>query len=141
MRAFHIFVLALFIVASAGCSSTPGETQQSGDQITVVMGSAVLDRPEKVQALRKYHGIEQMYDYLFNYMNRGAIRQSMKVHVSITEFRLGWGRDMMGIEVNVTENGEQLKRFHLVDTTGRGSQVKRLTKALAKRTFAELKEL
>jgi hypothetical protein len=140
MRAIQTIILVCFIAVSIGCG-TLGETQLSGDQITVDLGSDVLARPEKVEALRKNHGVEQMYDYLQYYMSKSDLRRSMKVHVTISEFRLGWGRDMMGIEVKVMENGEQIKRFHLVDTTGRGSQVKRLTKSLAKRTYKELQML
>ena len=141
MRNFLTALLVISVAVSMGCR-TLGQTQMSGQQITVVIGEAILDRPEKVKALRKYRGVEELYDYLQYYMHKGdELRQSLKVQVSITEFRLGWGRDMMGVEVQVNEDGEELTRFHLVDTTGRGSQVKRLSKALAKRINKELQEL
>ena len=141
MRALQIIILLFFVAVSIGWR-TLGETQMSGEQITVVIGDAVMERPEKVEALRENQGVEYMYNYLQNYIREGGgVRQSLKARVSITEFRLGWGRDVMGIEVQVTENGQDLTRFHLVDTTGRSSQVKRLSKSLAKKTYDQLKTL
>ena len=141
IRTFQIALLVFFIAISIGCR-TLGETQRSSQQLTVDIGQDVLDRPEKVRLLRKYHGVEQLYDYLQYYIHRGDnLRESLFVHVSISDFRLGRGSDMMGVEVQVSENGEELKHFHMVDNTIRGNQVKHLSKSLAKRVYNELKKL
>lgn len=132
-----VLLLVLFVSVSLGCR-TLGGTRLSGDQVTVIVGPTVTENPEQLQKLRKYHAVEQLYDYLDRYIRGGGLRHSIKFHVTITEFRLGWGRDMMGVEVSVTEHDKELKHFNLSDTTIRGSQVKRLTKSLARRTFDEV---
>ncbi|WP_455203099.1 hypothetical protein [Kaarinaea lacus] len=141
MKAFQIFLLLFFVAVSIGCGAM-GEKRRSGEQITVVIGPALLERPEKVEEILENQGVEHLYNYLQNYIrDGGGLRESIKVHVTITELRVGWGRDMMGIDVYAAEKGEELKRFHLVDTTSRSKPVKRLAKALAKKTYNEIQEL
>lgn len=141
MRSFLVALLVFFVASSIGCR-TLGETQRSSRQLAVDIGQDILDRPEKVRLLRKYHGVEQLYDYLQYYIHRGdSLRESLFVHVSVSDFRLGRGSDMMGVEVQVSENGVELKHFHMVDNTIRGNQVKHLSNSLAKRIYNELKKL
>lgn len=141
MRNFQIALLVLFVAISIGCR-TLGEIQRSDQQVTVDIGQDVLDRPEKVRAIRIHHGVEQLYDYLQFYIHKGnELRRSLDVHVSITDLRLGWGRDVMGVEVQVTEDGVERKRFHMIDTTGRGHPIRHLSKSLAKRIYRELTKL
>lgn len=140
MRIFQTVILILLIVLTIGCR-TLGETRMSGSQVTVSIGQEVLNRPEKVEVIRENQGVEQLYDYVNYYFKDGNIRPSLKVDIAITQFRIGWGRDHMAIHVFVFENGQELKSFTKVETTGRGSQVKRLSKALAKHVYKEIRSL
>jgi hypothetical protein len=139
-RILHSALILFFVAAAAGCG-TLGETRIADERITVDIGQAVMDRPEKAKFIREDKGVELLFEYLSEYLSDPRVRRSLKVHVTITEFRVGVGRDMMGIDVNVTEHDKELKRFHLVDTTSRGSQVKRLAKALAEQTYGQVRRL
>ena len=137
-RALYLTLSLSSVALFAGCTSM-GETEAVSGRIKVSIGQVVLERPEKVQYLKEERGVEHLHDYLQDYLARGDIKRTIRVDISITEFRVGAGRDVMGIEVHLFEDEKELKRFHLVDTTSRGSVVKRLTKSLAGKTYDEIR--
>ena len=141
MKALHI-ILLLLLSAFSVCDLTMADSQMHDDQITVVIGAAIQDDPEKVKALQDNQVLELLRHYLETHIRgQGGLRPSLKVQVSISEFLLVWGKDSMSIEVQVTENGQELTRFSLHSSTIRTPPVQRLTKALAKQTYNQLKKL
>lgn len=141
MKALRIILLLLLSAFSVGGLSM-ADTLATDDQISVVIGTAIGDDPEKVNALRDNYVMELLHHYLETHIRRrDRVRPSLRVKVSITEFLLVWGKDSMSIEVQVTENGQELTRFSLHSNTIRTPPVQRLTKALAKQTYNQLKKL
>lgn len=138
MKALQIIVL---LVVAAFSGQSLSETQISGSQITVVASDAVLERPDQIKTLRESKAMESLHDFLQYYIRRGKLRQTLEVHVSVTEFLLVWGKDTMAIEVQVSENDQILRKFELETSTIRGHPVKRLTKSLAKKIYYRLKKL
>ena len=109
MKALQVLLLLFIVAVSIGCGAM-GEKRRSGDQITVVIAPSILERPEKVEEILENQGVEHLYNYLQNYIrDGGGLRDSIKVHVTISQLRVGWGRDMMGVDVYVAEKGEELK--------------------------------
>jgi len=141
MKALH-FILLFLLIAFSVCDLTMADSQMYDDQITVVIGAAIQDDPEKVKALHDNQVLELLRHYLETHIRRrGGVRPSLKVQVSITEFLLVWGKDSMSIEVQVYENSQKLIRFNFRRSTVRTPPVQRLTKALAKQTYNQLKKL
>ncbi|WP_455204971.1 hypothetical protein, partial [Kaarinaea lacus] len=60
MKALHILLLSIFVAVTLGCSAM-GEKRRSGEQITVVIGPALLERPEKVEEILENQGVEHLY--------------------------------------------------------------------------------
>ena len=117
MKALQVLLLLFIVAVSIGCGAM-GEKRRSGDQITVVIAPSILERPEKVEEILENQGVEHLYNYLQNYIrDGGGLRDSIKVHVTISQLRVGWGRDMMGVDVYVAEKGEELKRFNSKSAT------------------------
>lgn len=134
MKSFASVLMGLAFVLLLGCSH-PGGTRMSGDVVTVSVGQQVMDRPEKLKALR----VELLYQFTNVYLNNIDLPPSVKIDIVITGFRIGWGRDHMTLHVTVSDKGKELRSFNKTETTGRSSQVERLTKALAKHVYAEVR--
>jgi hypothetical protein len=132
--------LTAFIALSIGCG-TPGDVRMALPQVSVAIGDKIMDRPEKVSMLRKHHGVEKLHDFVSQKLTEGKVRDSLNLDITISEFRVGWGRDFMSANVVVSEGGKELKRFKSVETTGRRHPVDRMAKGLAKRIYNEIKDI
>jgi len=165
MKVPVIILLAIITILSIGCSTpgkpnTVGETRFTGEQIRVSIGQKVLNRPEKVEALRKDQGVKKLYQYVNNLMRAGNIRPTLKLDIKITQFRVGWGASNLATHVLVLEEGIKLTSFDKVVVTTRNSerkqilpkafggtahakgvQVRILVKALAEQIYKEIKNL
>jgi hypothetical protein len=138
MKALQIIML---LVAAAFSGHSEAESQNPFNQITVVASDALLEHPDQIQTLHESKAMESLHDSLRYYIRRGKLRQSFQVQISVTEFLLVWGKDSMAVEVQVSEDGQILRKFALETSTIRGDPVKRLTKSLAKRIYYRLKKL
>jgi hypothetical protein len=141
MKTILTVLLTAFLLYVAGCASVPGDVKLSSPQLTVSLGDKVMARPEKVSMITKHHGVEQLHTYLVEKFARGKIRNSLLFDVTVSEFRVGWGRDFMAANVVVTEDGKELKRFKSIETTGRRHPVERMVKGLARRIYKEVEVL
>lgn len=137
MKFFKSLVFVALTIAAVGCG-TLGEVRISSDPVTVEIGDEILGHSEKAEELRDHHAVEKLHAYVNAQLKKLHIRDTLKLTITINKFRVGWGRDFMAVIVQVKENGEEIKTFTSIETTGRGSQVKRLTKGLARRIGAEM---
>ena len=140
MKIMITVFLAAFIAFSIGCA-TPGDVRMALPQVTVSIGEKIMVRPEKIAMLRNHHGVERLHDFVSEKLAEGKIRDSLNFDITISEFRVGWGRDFMSANVVVSEAGKELKRFKSVETTGRRHPVERMAKGLAKRIYLEIKDI
>jgi hypothetical protein len=140
MKIMITALIAVFIALSIGCA-TPGGVRMAVPQVTVTVGEKVMARPEKVSMLRRHYGVENLHDYVAKMLLDGKIRDSLSLDITISEFRVGWGRDFMAANVVVSEKGKELKRFKSMETTGRRHPVERMTKGLAKRIYNEIRNI
>jgi len=134
MRVTVRLLLIGLLVQASGCQ-TLGETQLSTGQVSVTMSPAVLADQAQTTVLRENHAVEYLHDFLLYYVSRSRsrIRSSISFETTVTQFRFSVGRDHMTTETVVKRGGQEIARFTDVETTTRGSQVERLSKALARR--------
>lgn len=127
-------LVVAFVVLMLGCSS-PGETHMATKRVMVSMSDELMNDPKKDKTLRKYQGVEVLHKYLSKWMRKSDVKSSHSVEVTINQFRIGYGRDHMGIDVVVRDGGKETDSFHLTETTSRNKVVNRLTKSLAKHIY------
>ncbi len=131
MKTVLSLIVVLFAVCTFGCG-TVGQLEMSSGQVSVVTGDKIKADPRKREALLDDHGVELLHDYVLHYVKQNRIRNSLKLDITITSFRIAWGRDHMSTQTVLREHGKEIARYTSVSTTSRGRKVKRFTKDLAK---------
>lgn len=146
MRSYQAIIVTLFTLLVIGCA-TSGGTYLSDGQTTVTFGPKVLEA-ERLEVLQDYEVIETLLRYVSHRFKKLKVRKSLKLDITINSMRLkastfSAGRSFMSINVVVKENGNELKQFSSTITTGerKTSAVKKMSKALAKRIYEEIKDL
>ena len=138
MKSLKTVLVVAFVVLMVGCSSL-GETYLATHQVSVGIGDELMNDPRKNHKLRKYHGVEELHGYLSVWVKKRDVRPSLSLEVTISQFRIGWGRDHMGVNVVVKDNGKEIDSFHLTETTSRNKVVRRLAKSLAKQIYKRIR--
>jgi len=134
----RIILIRIFLLTSA-CASL-GTKHLSDGHITVTIGDNVTADKRKLKHLRKNEGVEVLHRYVAHRFKKRRVRKSLKIAISINNYRVGYGRDHMGVDVVVTEDGKQLKEFTVLETIRRFS-IKRISKSIAKRIYVEIRSL
>jgi len=140
MKFFPGIIMGLVLIASAACSSMGG-VYLADEQVAVSVGQKVSDDPKKIKKLQEEQTVETLHRYITHRFKKLNVRKSLKFEVAITTYRIGWGRDHMGVHVIVKENDEILQEFDEVETTGRRSVTEKLSKGLARRIYERIKDL
>jgi len=138
MTSLKTILVVAFVMLLVGCSSL-GETYLATHQVSVGIGGELIDDPRKNKKLRKYHGVEELHGFLSIWVKKRDVKPSLSLEVTINQFRIGWGRDHMGVNVVVKDNGKEIDSFHLTETTSRNKVVRRLTKSLAKQIYKRIR--
>lgn len=140
MKTIILTCLFTGFLLSAGCASL-GTTYLSDGWITVSIGPNVKSDKKKETHLRKSEGVETLHRYIAHRFRKLKVRKTLKFDVVINDYRVGWGRDHMGVDVVVTEDGKELMKFTELETTGRSSVIEKLSKGLARRMYDKIKDL
>jgi len=140
MKFFPGVIMGLVLIASVACSSMGG-VYLADEQVAVSVGQKVSDDPKKLKKLQEEQTVETLHRYITHRFNKLNVRKSLKFEVAITTYRIGWGRDHMGVHVIVKENDEILQEFDEVETTSRSSVTEKLSKGLARRMYDRIKGL
>jgi len=130
-----------------GCAST-GVTTLDGAGIHIEVGEKILNDEAKLEELTDQELVETMHRYLSHRFRKLKVRGSLKFDVTVTGLRLrtsrfSGGNDRINVDVIVTESGIELKTFSEFITTrrSRSRSVKRMSKGLAKRIYAQIQDL
>ena len=107
MKFFPGVIMGLVLITTVACSSMGG-VYLANEQVAVSVGQKVSDDQKKINKLQKLQTVETLHRYITHRFNKLNVRKSLKFEVTITSYRIGWGRDHMGIHVIVKENGKIL---------------------------------
>lgn len=140
MRLPIIFIIALSIVVLFGCSTT-GVLELSTGQVSVSTSDQIKADKRKREELLDHAGVNRLHDHVLEYVKRFKIRNSLKLDITISTLRIGWGRDHMSTQTVISEHGKELGRFRSVSTTSRGKKIKRFAKDLATQISLWAKEI
>lgn len=136
----RVITVIFAIIALVACRSMGGVAINS-EQVSVSVGQKVSLDDRKIRKLRKLQTVETLHRYITHRLNKMDMGQTLKFDVTITSYRIGFGRDHMGINVIVRENGEVVQEFDEVETTGRSNPTAKLSKGLARRIIDRVKGL
>lgn len=137
MKNLYKYLVLVFLFCVVSCSSY----KILPEQITVVVSSEVLQSSSKLYAIDRYKADAYLDQYLRAYAKEYQLRNTLKIETTITDVRIGRGRDFMVTETVVREGGREIDRFTYRRSTGRKRAAKRITSALAEDIMSNLRGL
>ncbi|MCP3898464.1 MAG: hypothetical protein GY707_01875 [Desulfobacteraceae bacterium] len=134
-------ILILIAVTMMFLLGACGSYQLNPNQLNVTVNDNIMADKRKSRAIEK-HRVEHL---LFKYMKDLAIayeiRNSLIVETTVTRFYIGRGKDFLGAETIVRENGKEIAKFFNQRATGKRPAVKRMAITLARDILARVKRL
>lgn len=147
MKSINGLLMTLGVLLFLGCSSIGG-TSTAGDNAYIRVGPNVLADAAKLEELKERRTVETMHRYIVHRFKKLRVRPTLKFDITMVAIRLrtssfSGGADRIGVDVVVSENGKELKKFrsNITTTRSRSRAVERMSKGLAKRIYSEIKDL
>ncbi len=121
----------------SACSSY----QLNPDQLNVSVNENIMADKRKSRAIEKHRVEHLLFKYMKDLAIEYKIRNSLMIETTVTRFYLGRGRDFLGAETIVKENGKEIAKFYNQRATGKRPAVKRMTITLARDIIARVRRL
>ena len=131
---------ALVIVISVLMTACASHQLQPG-QLNVNVNEALVNDADQMAVITHYRVDKYLMQYLREFARKSKLRSSVKIDSEVSKFYFGKGRDFIGVDTIVTENGEEVGRFYLESSSIRKSSGKRLTARLASDILSKVKSM